>query len=116
MASIRWREDAHLFAIGALAFGLAMSGWRVRRLHRPGWPVRHAIGMGGSYIALFTGFYVDNGPRIPGWKLLPHGSYWVIPAAIGVPLIWLALRRFASGVSSRPRGAERSGVPPALPG
>ena len=55
MAVIRWREDAHLLAIATVAFGLGAFGWRARRLHRPGWPLRHAIGMGGSYIALFTG-------------------------------------------------------------
>jgi len=107
MAIIRWREDAHLFAIATVAFGLAMFGWRARRQHRPEWPLRHAIGMGGSYIALFTGFYVDNGPQLPLWNRLPHWIYWVIPAVIGIPLIWWALRRFAVGVSSRPYAAGR---------
>jgi hypothetical protein len=116
MAVIRWREDRHLFAIATVAFGLAMFGWRARRLHRPGWPLRHAIGMGGSYIALFTGFYVDNGPQLPLWNQLPHWSYWVIPAAVGGPLIWLALRRFRAGVSSRSRATGRSGVQPTRPG
>jgi hypothetical protein len=114
MAAIRWREDRHLFAIATVAFGLGMFGWRARRLHRPGWLRWHAIGMGGSYIALFTGFYVDNGPRLPIWDRLPHWMYWVIPAAVGIPLIWRALRRFQAGVSSRPRGAGRSAVPPSL--
>lgn len=115
MAAIRWREDAHLFAIATLAFGLGLFGWRARRRHRPGWPALHAIGMGGSYIALFTGFYVDNGPQLPLWDRLPHWSYWVLPAAIGVPLTWSAVRRFRAGISTRPRGAGPSGgrsIPP----
>jgi heme A synthase len=95
MATIRWREDAHLLAIGVVAFGLASYGYRARR--RPRWPTRHAIGMGGSYIALLTGFYVDNGPFLPLWNRLPHWTYWTLPAVIGIPLICLALRRFDRG-------------------
>jgi hypothetical protein len=50
--------------------------------------------MGGSYIALLTGFYVDNGPYLPLWKQLPHLTYWLLPSIIGAPLIWLALHRY----------------------
>jgi hypothetical protein len=74
MAIIRWHEDAHLFAIAVIAFSLGLYGYRARRRHRPGWPPHHAIGMGGSYIALLTGFYVDNGPFLPLWDRLPPGS------------------------------------------
>jgi hypothetical protein len=114
MGFIRWREDWHLVVIATITFGLGMLGWRARRLQRPGWPRWHATGMGGSYIALLTGFYVDNGPQLPLWDRLPHWTYWVIPAAIGVPLIWSALRRFRAGISSRPREAGQSSVPPSL--
>jgi hypothetical protein len=95
MAAIRWREDAHLFAIAVIAFALGMYGYHARRRHRPGWPPHHAIGMGGSYIALLTGFYVDNGPSLPLWDRLPHITYWLLPTTIGAPLIWLALHRFS---------------------
>jgi hypothetical protein len=94
MAIVRWHEDAHLLAIAVVAFGLGLYGYRARRRHRPGWPPHHAIGMGGSYIALLTGFYVDNGPFLPLWKQLPHLTYWLLPSIVGVPLIWLALHRF----------------------
>ena len=94
MAAIRWREDAHLFAIAVLAFGLGLYGFGARRRRRAGWPVHHGIGMGCSYIALLTGFYVDNGPFLPLWNRLPTIAYWVLPAAVGAPLIWRALHRF----------------------
>jgi len=93
MAVIRWREDRHLLAIAVVAFGLGAYGYQARRSHRSGWLTRHAVGMGGSYIALLTGFYVDNGQFLPLWNRLPHWTYWIIPAIVGVPLIWLALRR-----------------------
>jgi hypothetical protein len=108
LAVIRWRHDAHLFGIAVVAFGLGLYGWRSRRRRRPGWERHHAAGMGGSYIALLTGFYVDNGPQLAGWRLLPHWSYWLIPAAVGVPLIVWALHRFHAGISTRPRGDARS--------
>lgn len=113
MAAFRWEHDAHLLAIATVAAGLAAYGWRARRRHRPGWPPRHAIGLGGSYIALFTGFYVDNGPFLPLWNQLPHWTYWVLPAAVGVPLIWRALHRFnrparRTGGQEQP-AADRSG-------
>jgi hypothetical protein len=94
MAAIRWHQDAHLFAIAVIAFSLGLYGYRARRQHRPGWPPHHAISMGGSYIALLTGFYVDNGPFLPLWNRLPHITYWLLPTLVGTPLIWLALRRF----------------------
>lgn len=111
MAAIRWEEDRHLFGIAVVATGLAVLGWRARVRHRDGWVRWHAIGMGGSYIALLTGFYVDNGPQLPLWDRLPHWMYWVMPAAVGGPLIWRALRRFRSGISTRPRAAARAGSP-----
>lgn len=104
MAAIRWHEDWHLFVIGTVAFGLGLYGYRARRRCRPGWPPHHAIGMGGSYIALLTGFYVDNGPFLPLWNRLPHLTYWLLPATIGVPLIWLALYRYRRTTSDARRG------------
>jgi hypothetical protein len=116
MAAIRWREDAHLFAIGTVAFALGMFGYQARRRRLPGWPLRHAAGLGGSYIALLTGFYVDNGPFLPLWNQLPHWMYWVLPTAVGVPLIRLAVRRFnrradgpaVAGLSAHGNGRRRS--------
>jgi hypothetical protein len=78
-----------------------MFGWRTRRRQRPGWPTRHAIGMGGSYIALLTGFYVDNGPFLPLWNRLPDLAFWLLPSAVGVPLIWSALHRFHTRSQAR---------------
>ncbi|MEV7628061.1 hypothetical protein [Actinoplanes sp. NPDC089786] len=49
--------------------------------------------MAGSYTALLTGFYVDNGPQLPLWDRLPHLSYWLLPAAVAIPLTWRALAR-----------------------
>jgi hypothetical protein len=43
--------------------------------------------MGLSYILLLTAFYVDNGHSLPLWRDLPPITYWLVPAAVGLPLI-----------------------------
>jgi len=65
--------------------------------------------MGGSYIALLTGFYVDTGAFLPLWSRLPHLTYWLLPSLVGVPLIRVALRRFQqrSVMNSLPLPAVR---------
>jgi len=93
LAVLRWRQDWHLFAIATVAFGLAALGWWARRRRTRRWMVWHGSAMAGSYIALFTGFYVDNGPQLPVWDRLPHLLYWLLPAAVGIPLTGWALIR-----------------------
>jgi hypothetical protein len=69
------------------------------------------------YIALFTGFYVDNGPNLPVWDRLPSLAYWVLPSLVGVPLILRALARRRLVVFRRaPRGRPGSGAQPGRPG
>jgi hypothetical protein len=93
MATLRWRHDWHLFLIATVAFALAALGRWTRRRQPRRWMLWHGAAMAGSYIALFTGFYVDNGPQLPLWNRLPHLAYWLIPAAVGIPLTWRALAR-----------------------
>lgn len=83
---MRWREDFYLFIIGALAFAAAAIGYEHRRRHRPG-DTGHILGMGVSYVAMLTAFYVDNGPHLPLWDRLPPLAFWFLPAAIGGPII-----------------------------
>jgi len=42
---------------------------------------------------LLTAFYVDNGKNLPLWKELPPIAYWILPGAVGIPLIVYALLR-----------------------
>ena len=124
MAALRWHRDWHLFVIAAVAFGLAAAGWRARRgaqhtqatqgtraTQRTLW---HGAALATSYVLLFTGFYVDNGPRLPLWDRLPHLAYWFIPAAIGAPLTWGALARYRARAHHRapdPRQRTGTGTP-----
>ena len=90
LSAVRWAEDYHLFILGTLSFTAA---FLARRAVRRGKVRIHLIGMGSSYILLLTAFYVDNGAHLPFWKELPAFTYWLLPAAIGIPLIILTLQR-----------------------
>ncbi len=92
LASIRWAEDWYLFVLGALAFAAASLGRTARRQRWQQWAQWHVSGMGLSFILLLTAFYVDNGKNLPLWKELPSIAYWLLPGAIGIPLIVRALR------------------------
>ena len=93
LSVVRWAEDYHLFILGLLAFIAASLGRAARRQRWRGWVRLHITGMGLSYILLLTAFYVDNGKSLPLWKELPPISYWLLPAAVGIPLIIHALVR-----------------------
>jgi hypothetical protein len=117
MALLRLAQDWHLLLIGTAAFGAGSLGYLARRRRRPGWQRVHIPAMGGAYIALFTGFYVDNGPHLPVWDRLPHLAYWLLPSLVGVPLILRALaRRRLLWVRAGSPGRSGSGVPPGRPG
>jgi hypothetical protein len=117
MALLRFTQDWHLLLIGTVTFSAASLGYLARRRRRPGWQRIHIPAMGGAYIALFTGFYVDNGPHLPLWDRLPTLAYWTLPSLVGVPLILRALaRRRLLPVRSAPPGRPDSGVPPGRPG
>lgn len=83
----RWAEDYHLAILAALSFGSAYLGRRAIRHRWRNWPVLHLWGMGASYILLLTAFYVDNGKNLPLWRDLPQIAFWILPTAIGIPII-----------------------------
>lgn len=83
LSFLRWREDRHLFVLGALAFAAVLLG---RYAIRGRCPRLHLGSMATSYVLMLTAFYVDNGPNLPLWRNLPHIAYWTIPSAIGLPL------------------------------
>jgi hypothetical protein len=90
LAALRWRQDYYLFIIGAVAFTAATIGYQHRRRHRPG-DTGHIAGMGTAYVAMLTAFYVDNGPHLPLWDRLPAFMFWLLPSAIGAPIIARAI-------------------------
>jgi len=104
LAAMRWREDYHLFILGGVAFSAALVGRTARRFK---WNTQfdcHIVGMGVSYIVMLTAFYVDNGKNLPVWRDLSQIAYWLLPSAVGLPLIFRALGRQTNGDNANRRG------------
>jgi hypothetical protein len=97
----RMPADAYLLVLATLGYGLVLSGYAARRFRQEPivrrmlgkqWVVVHIIGVIGSYVVLWTAFYVDNAHLIPGLKELPtltclraaHAHRAPVPG--GVPL------------------------------
>ena len=91
LAAIRWPHDNHLAILGLIAFVATVVGFVNRRRH--GADRWHILAMGVSYVVMLTAFYVDNGPFLPLWSLLPPWMLWVIPSVVGAPLIARAMIR-----------------------
>ena len=101
LVAARWPHDNHLAALGVFALASATTGRAARRRRWRHWMPLHITGMGASYIAMLTAFYVDNGPHLPLWNRLPVYALWLLPTCVGVPIIMTALRRKRSGLSFR---------------
>ena len=91
LSIMRWAENYHLFILGALSFASAWLGRKAIRDRWRQWARLHVTGMGLSYVLMLVAFYVDNGKQLPLWKDLPHFTYWLLPLALGIPLIVRAL-------------------------
>jgi hypothetical protein len=94
LAVTRWTEDYVLIVLGLISFGAASLGRNARRRRWRKWAPVHISSMGSSYIFMLIAFYVDNGKSLPLWRDLPHFTYWLLPALIGIPLIVWALARY----------------------
>jgi uncharacterized membrane protein len=87
LSLVLWTENYHLFVLGALSL---MAATIARKALRQPWRNRlrvHLASMGLSYVLMLTAFYVDNGKNLPMWRELPQWAFWVLPVAVGAPII-----------------------------
>ncbi len=110
VVSLARPHTAYLLIVGAVALAAAGVGYAARRIRWRGWLPFHITGMATSYIAILTAFYVDNGPRLPLWKLLPPVTFWFLPSAVGLPLLLRALRRYMNAPARLTRLRRRRGT------
>ncbi len=97
-----WARLWWLVPIAALSYGLALAGYLGSRRHWPLWMRAH--GWGGSYIALVTALLVVSARGVSG---VLEAVAWILPAAIGVPLIV----RAHTGPHRRPGHHARIAMP-----
>ena len=91
----------------------ATIGVRARRRRGRAGDTIHILGLSLSFVAMMTGFYVDNGPHLPLLDHLPTILFWVLPSAIGAVLTGRAVRRAARGHYDP--GGHHLAVVPAAP-
>jgi len=97
----RHPHRGHVFLVAIGVVFATATGFTARRIRWHGWQRHHIAAMGIASIALLTTFYVDNGPKLPLWNLLPRSSFWILPAAIGLPLITRALLRHSTPTTAQ---------------
>jgi uncharacterized membrane protein len=100
LASADWSHLGVLVVLAGVAAAAAVVGFTAARGGRAA-RVRHIGGMGASFIAVLTAFYVDNGPRLPLWDQLPPLALWLLPTAVGLPLVLRAARRHGAAARRR---------------
>jgi len=91
LSVMRWRENYHLFVLGACSFACAWFGRSALRLRWKQWIRLHMTGMSLSYVLMLIAFYVDNGKQLPVWRDLPHVTYWLLPLLVMAPFLLRAL-------------------------
>jgi hypothetical protein len=117
----RWEMDAYLFFLAVIGYGFALGGYATQRFRHAPWMLRllgkqrmvvHIIGMIGSYVVLWTAFFVDNAHLIPLLNQLPQLTFWVLPTVIGIPFIVRSISRFAPKTVTPAQldGAPKGGI------
>jgi hypothetical protein len=113
------RPAWELLVLAAVSLVAARIGVRANRRRGRYRPLVHIVGMSLSYVGLLTGFFVDNGPRLPLWDRLPGAWFWFLPGLVAAPVVAraIALSRYRVDLPAqadrRPRGApshRRRGV------
>jgi uncharacterized membrane protein len=92
LSAVHWTRDYPLFILGALSFASALAGRIARRKRWPGWVRLHIISTGVVH-PIADGLLCGQWKEPPLWKELPPIAYWLLPGAIGVPIIVHALLR-----------------------
>lgn len=116
LSAQHWKVDAYLFGLAMLGSSFALLGYSARRFREEAWVrhllgaqwvVVHIVGMIGSYVVLWTAFYVDNAHLFPLFNRLPLLTFWVGPTLIAVPFLIRSISRFAlpsqQGSSNAPK-------------
>jgi len=87
MAVIHWEVSSYLFYVAIFSFLFNLYGYLAFKKKWKNWMTAHIAGMGGSYIAIVTGFLVVNQKHTEWLNDMPSFFLWLLPTIIGTPFI-----------------------------
>lgn len=91
LTAMRFADNLDVMALGLPCLAAVLLGRRALQQRWRSWVPLHISAMGLSYILLLTAFYVENGADLPLWDQLPPIAFWLLPGAVGLPIILLTL-------------------------
>jgi hypothetical protein len=113
LAVLDWGRIWWFGPIAAGSYAFALLGYVAAKRRWKGWLHAHVAGQGGSYIAIVTAVLVVNWESITGVRAVEAPWVWVLPTAIGTPIIVWLRREIARGRRPRvvgPNGRHREPV------
>ena len=87
LAVMNWERSSYLFYVALFSYSFLIRGFLAVKKREENWLPNHIGGMLGSYVAMTTAFLVVSGPKIPMVSMLPPITLWLLPTAIGYPII-----------------------------
>jgi hypothetical protein len=87
MSIINWSVSSYLFYVAIFSYLFALLGYIAYKKKWKNWMVSHIAGMGGSYIAMVTGFIVVNQSKVHYLNQMPTFVFWLLPTIIGTPIL-----------------------------
>jgi len=93
-------EAPVLLVFGFFLFSMSLQDlikMKRKKFVKNAWLFDHIGRMSGSFIATTTAFIVVNFSMTPAWVL------WLLPTAIGIPLIFMASKKWRNKFSVKPK-------------
>jgi hypothetical protein len=101
LAVLDMKQAWWLALVGGGSYALALVGYRSAKHRRPRWLIGHVSGMAGSYISMVTALLVVNLNAMSGASSFSRVLAWIVPTAIGIPIItWI---NFQIAAGRRPK-------------
>jgi hypothetical protein len=97
LAALDWQRIWWFLPIAAGSYAFALVGYVAAKQRWKGWLGAHVTGQGGSYIAMTTALLVVNWQALTGTRGIESPWAWVLPTAVGTPLIAWVNYRIARG-------------------
>ncbi|GGG14064.1 DUF2306 domain-containing protein [Paenibacillus abyssi] len=101
MSIMNWEVSSYLFYVAIFSYVFALFGYIAYKMKWKNWMVSHIAGMGGSYIAIVTGFIVVNQSNAPFLAEVPSLVLWLLPTIVGTPILRMVGNKYDTRMKKR---------------